>query len=138
LGFYAEQPLPGWSLDPIYYDNARISREHLDEVSKTRPIGLLHASGHILNVNSKALELAGLLRTGIDNPGIPLGDDGLPTGELKGPDVMGLLVAHVGFERDFLDCDETGLINFGKLCVRSGVTTATDLAARIISWWCFP
>ncbi len=127
----AYAPLPGWSLDPIYYDNERVNRGHLDAVSVTRPIGVLHASGHILNVNSKALELAGLLRTGIENPGIPLGDDGLPTGELKGPDVMGLLSAHVGFTRDFLDCDEVGLINFGKLCVRSGVTTATDLAARL-------
>ena len=33
----------------------------------------MHASGHILNVNSAALESAGLLRTGIDHPGIPLG-----------------------------------------------------------------
>ena len=29
-----------------------------------RPIGVLNASGHILNVNSKALELAGLLLPG--------------------------------------------------------------------------
>ncbi len=126
-----DAPLPGWSLDPIYYDNERVTREHLDEVSATRPIGLLHASGHIVNVNSKALELAGLLRTGIDNPGIPLGADGFPTGELKGPEVMALASVHVGFDRDFLSCDETGLVNFGKLCVRSGVTTATDLAARL-------
>ena len=44
---------------------------------------------------------------------------------------MGLLFAHIGFQGDFLDCDETGLVNFGKLCIRSGVTTATDLAARL-------
>jgi len=124
-------PLPGWSLDPIYYDNERVTREHLDQVSSSRPIGLLHASGHILNVNTKALELAGLLKSGIDNPGVPLGLDGLPTGELKGPEVMTLASIHVGFDRDFLSCDEAGLINFGKLCVRSGVTTATDLAARL-------
>lgn len=127
----ADEPLTAWSLDPIYYDNERVSRVQLDQVSATRPIGVLHASCHVLNVNSKALELAGLLRTGIDNPGIPLGDDGLPTGELKGPDVMGLLSIHVGLSKDFLNCDEAGLINFGRLCVRSGVTTVTDLAARL-------
>lgn len=126
-----DAPLTSWSLDPIYYDNERINRGHLDQVSTTRPVGVLHASGHILNVNSKALEIAGLLRTGIDNSGIPLGGDGLPTGELKGPEVMGLAAQHVGFNGGFLDCDEAGLINFGKLCVRSGVTTATDLAARL-------
>jgi len=82
-------------------------------------------------VNSKALELAGMLRPGINHPGVPLGDDGLPTGELKGPDVMTPVSVHVGFDRDMLACDERGLRDFGKLCVRSGVTTVTDLAARL-------
>jgi len=124
-------PLPGWQLDPIYFDNERVSRADLDKVSSTRPIGVLHASGHIMNVNSKALELAGMLKTGINHPGVPLGDDGLPTGELKGPDVMTPVGIHVGFDRDMLACDERGLRDFGKLCVRSGVTTVTDLASRM-------
>lgn len=131
-----DKPLPGWSLDPIYFGKdgeggARVTREDLDKVSTARPIGVMHASGHILNVNSKALELAGLLKPGLNNPGIPLGRDGLPTGELKGPDVMTPVGIHVGFDRDMLACDEGGLIDFGKLCVRAGVTTATDLAARL-------
>ncbi len=126
-----DAPLPAWSLDPIYFDNERVTRQDLDKVSETRPIGVMHASGHILNVNSKALELAGLLKTGIDHPGVPLGEDGLPTGELKGPDVMTPVGVHVGFDRDMLSCDEEGLIDFAKLCVRTGVTTATDLAARL-------
>ena len=124
-------PLPAWSLDPIYFKNERVTREDLDRVSTTRPIGIMHASGHILNVNSKALELAGLLKAGINNPGVPLGRDGLPTGELKGPDVMTPVGIHVGFDRDMLACDEQGIIDFAKLCVRSGVTTATDLAAKL-------
>ena len=126
-----DQPLPGWALDPIYFNNERVTREDLDKVSTSRPVGIMHASGHILNVNSKALELAGLLKTGINNPGVPLGKDGLPTGELKGPDVMTPVGIHVGFDRDMLACDESGLIDFAKLCVRAGVTTATDLAARL-------
>lgn len=127
----ASAPLPGWSLDPIYFGNQRVTRADLDSVSSTRPIGIMHASGHILNVNSKALELAGLLKPGISHPGVPLGDDGLPTGELKGPDVMTPVGIHVGFDRDMLACDEQGLEDFAKLCVRSGVTTATDLAAKL-------
>ncbi|MEM8750541.1 MAG: amidohydrolase [Pseudomonadota bacterium] len=126
-----EAPLPGWSLDPIYFNNQRVTREDLDKVSTTRPIGIMHASGHILNVNSKALEMAGLLKTGINNPAVPLGSDGMPTGELKGPDVMTPVGIHVGFDRDMLACDEQGLIDFARLCVRNGVTTATDLAARL-------
>ena len=126
-----ETPLPGWQIDPIYFNNERVTRADLDLVSKTRPVGVLHASGHIMNVNSKALELAGLLKQGVNHPGVPLGDDGLPTGELKGPDIMTPVGAYVGFDRDMLACDERGLRDFGRLCVRAGVTTVTDLAARM-------
>ncbi|MEM7405212.1 MAG: amidohydrolase [Pseudomonadota bacterium] len=124
-------PIAGWSLDPIYYGERRVSRHDLDAASTERPIGVLHASGHIMNVNSKALELAGLLRSGINHEGVPLGDDGLPTGELKGPDAMMPVGAHVGFDRDVLACDELGLRQFARLCVRQGVTTATDLASLL-------
>lgn len=86
-----------------------------------------------MNVNSRALELAGLLKTGLDHPGIPLGDDGLPTGELKGPETMMPVGPHVGFERSLLDADEEGVRNFAKLCVRTGTTTITDLASRMQS-----
>lgn len=126
-----DAPLSGWSLDPIYMDNKRVSRKDLDIVSTDRPIGVLHASAHILNVNTKALELAGLLKSGIDHPGIPLGADGLPTGELFGPDAMTPVGVHVGFAGSIGDCDEQGLRDFAKLCVRTGVTTVTDLAASL-------
>ena len=127
----ATAPIAGWSLDPIYYGSKRCSRHDLDRVSTTRAIGVLHASGHIMNVNTKALELAGLLRKGVDHPGIPLGEDGLPTGELKGPEAMMPAGPHVGFDRDILACDELGLRYFARLCVRKGVTTAADLASLL-------
>lgn len=127
----AQAPLSGWSLDPIYMDNQRVTRHDLDRVSTTRPIGVLHASGHIMNVNTRALELAGLLKTGVNHEGIPLGNDGLPTGELFGPDTMTPVGPHVGFDRALTDCDERGLVDYAKLCVRAGVTTSTDLAARL-------
>lgn len=126
-----DSPLSGWSVDPIYMNNQRISRQALDQVSQTRPIGVLHASGHILNVNSKGLELAGLLKKGINHPGIPIGNDGYPTGELYGPDAMTPVGIHVGFDRSMTDCDEQGLRDYARLCVRAGVTTCTDLAARL-------
>ena len=84
-----------------------------------------------MNVNTRALELAGLLRKGIDHPGIPLGEDGLPSGELKGPEAMMPAGPHVGFDRDILACDELGLRYFARLCVRKGVTTAADLASLL-------
>ena len=123
--------LSGWGLDPIYMNNQRISRHDLDKVSTTRPIGVLHASGHILNVNTKALEVSGLLKPGVNHDGIPLAEDGLSTGEIYGMDAMSPVGPHVGFDRAMTDCDEQGLRDYAKLCVRAGVTTCTDLAARL-------
>ncbi len=126
-----DAPLAGWALDPIYMNNQRVTRQDLDRVSTTRPIGVLHASGHILNVNTKALELAGLLKPGINHQGIPLAKDGLSTGEIYGMEAMAPVGPHVGFDRAMTDCDEQGLRDYAKLCVRAGVTTCTDLAARL-------
>lgn len=124
-------PVTGWGFDPIYFGARRCNRQDLDRVSTTRPVGVMHASGHILNVNTAALERAGLLRAGIAHPGIPLGPDGLPTGELKGPEAMAPALGMVGLDRSFLSGDARGIRDFGKLCVRAGVTTATDLAATL-------
>jgi predicted amidohydrolase YtcJ len=127
-----EGPVVGWGFDPIYFGSRRCTRADLDRVSSTRPVGVLHASGHILNVNTVALQAAGFLRAGIDHPAFPLGVDGLPTGELKGPEAMLPALDHVGLNRSFLSGDEFGIRAFGRLAVRAGVTTATDLAATLL------
>ena len=128
---HPDTPLVGWGLDPIYFGNQRCSRADLDQVSRTRPIGVAHASLHILNVNSAALQAAGWLRPGIDHPGVPLGADGLPTGEMKGPEAMGAVADRVGLDRAALAGDEDAVRRFARLCVRQGVTTATDLASPL-------
>ena len=125
------QPLVGWGFDPIYFGSRRCTRQDLDRVSQTRPITIAHASLHILNVNSAALKLADWLRPGIEHPGILLGTDGLPTGELKGPEAMTPVGNRAGFDRMIMAGDEQGLRAFAKLCVRKGVTTATDLASPL-------
>ena len=128
----AQGPILGWGLDPIYFGAQRVSRHDLDRVSSTRAVGVLHASGHILNVNTVALREAGYLCEGLDHPGIPVGPDGLPTGELKGPDAMMPAFDKVGLSRSFLSGDEFGIRAFAKLAVRAGVTTSTDLAASLL------
>jgi predicted amidohydrolase YtcJ len=126
-----QAPVIGWGFDPIYFRDRRCTREDLDHVGTTRPVGVLHASGHILNVNSEVLRRAGLLREGIDHPAFTLGPDGLPSGELKGPEAMGPAMSVLGLSRSFLSADEQGMRDFARLCVRAGVTTATDLAASL-------
>ncbi len=127
-----EGPILGWGFDPIYFGTRRMSRADLDRVSDTRAVGMLHASFHILNVNSVALQGAQFLRPGMDHPGIPLAEDGLPTGELKGPDAMMPANPQVGLDRSLLSGDEFAIRAYGKLAVRAGVTTATDLAATLL------
>ena len=128
-----DEPLViGWGLDPIYMDNVRVTREDLDRACTDRPVVIMHASGHIMNMNSAALEKAGLLKPGMNHPGIPLGGDGLPMGELRGPEIMGPAGAKVGFDRGkAIEGSSEGLISYARRCVRAGVTTATDLARAL-------
>ena len=50
----AESPLAGWSIDPIYFPEKRITREDLDRVSSTRPIGIMPVSYTHLTLPTKA------------------------------------------------------------------------------------
>jgi len=121
------QPLTAWAYDGIFLKDS-ITRKDLDAISTTRPIGVLHISGHVVYVNSKALELAGMLRKDIDHPGIAMDDEGLPAGEIKGLDVAVPLNVHIGLNRLEMVASEKGLRDFSRLCVRHGVTTAGDFA----------
>lgn len=125
------EPLVGWGFDPIYFRDRRCTREDLDKISTTRIIAVMHASGHIINTNSAGLKAVDWLREGVEHPGIPLGADGLPTGELKGPEAMTPILGKTPLDRGFLGADVDGLHRFGRLCVRRGVTTATDLASPL-------
>jgi predicted amidohydrolase YtcJ len=119
-------PLVGWGFDPIYFPGARrCVREDLDAVTTARPVLLLHSNGHLITASTSALAVADYLRPGIDHPGVPLGADGLPTGELKGPEAMTPVLQKHGVDR--YEGDEAAALAFSKLCVRAGVTTATDL-----------
>lgn len=127
----ADEPLIAWGFDPIYFNDRRCTRADLDRISETRIIAIMHASGHIINTNSAGLKVIDWLRTGVEHPGIPLGSDGIPTGELKGPEAMTPILGKTPLNRGFLGADVDGLHRFGRLCVRRGVTTATDLASPL-------
>ena len=123
------EPVIGWGFDPIYFGGRRCTRGDLDRVGHAGGVGVLHASAHIFNVDSTVLQRSGFLREGIDHPAFPLGADGVPTGELKGPEAMLPAMAAIGHPGSLLASDEAGVRDFARLCVRAGVTTATDLAA---------
>lgn len=115
------------------YDNAQLAelrhpvREDLDAVSTELPIVLVHQSGHIISVNSKALEIGGITAE-TKNPagGVIQRQDGgqEPNGVLEETAAFPLLLkllGRVGAE------GSTAFIKAGTdLWARFGYTTAQD------------
>ena len=75
-----DAPLFAWGFDPIYYKSERMSVKHLDSVSTSRIIIIMHASGHLINVNSPVLERAGI-DASTEVQGVFKDMGGNPTGE---------------------------------------------------------
>lgn len=120
------EPLYAWGLDPIYFGGERMTYEHLDEVSAERPIVVMHASCHLMNVNSKVMALAGIdADTPVD--GIPKNSAGRPTGELQEPAAMFLAMDVTNPDFKTIGGRTDAIWNFGRVAQLAGVTTATDL-----------
>ncbi len=124
-----DEALLAWGFDPIFFGGERVTRAQLDEVSGTRPILLMHASGHILDANSALLAAAGI-DAGTDVEGVIKGADGEPTGELQemAPMYMAFKVAGAGL---FDPPTVHTLRRFAQQAVNAGVTTASDLYATL-------
>ncbi|KDC38173.1 amidohydrolase family protein [Bordetella bronchiseptica MBORD678] len=123
----AQAPLLAWGFDPIHFGGQRMTTCHLDQVSKTRRIVVLHASVHLLNVNTAMLRQADI-HAGLRIDGIVRAADGTPTGELQEFAAMFMVFKHIG--NVFFDAgqSEEGIRNFAKIAQQAGVTTATDLS----------
>lgn len=124
------EPLLAWGFDPIYFGGERMTVEHLDRVSRTRPIVITHANGHLMNVNSAMLRDAGIsAETGIE--GVVRFGNGEPTGELQEPAALFLVIRRVGKVSMLGPVDESGVRAFASIARLQGVTTATDLVNRL-------
>lgn len=125
-----EVPLLCWGFDPIYFGGERMTVEHLDRASGKRPIVVAHSNGHVMNVNSIMLRLAGITReTEVD--GVMKFANGEPNGELQEPAAMFLVVRKVGSAGLMVPMDDAGMRNFALIATMQGVTTATDLVNRL-------
>ncbi len=122
-----ETVLLAWGFDPLLL-GVSLTRADLDKVSDSQPIVVWHASGHIIVANTVAMQKANMFPPRIAHPGIPLGDDGLPIGELRGIETMVPTAMALGILNRFMSRDGSGARPFSRMCVRAGVTTATDLA----------
>lgn len=126
-----DEPLIAWGLDPIYYPGERLVAAHLDRVSTTRPIFVMHASFHLATVNSALMRAAGIDR---DTPGdgVPRDAHGDPIGELREPAAMALAGAPMLRFFTAMHQPET-FARLGRLARRAGVTTVTDLGSAAVT-----
>ncbi|MBT4591487.1 MAG: amidohydrolase [Porticoccaceae bacterium] len=123
-----------WIVGMGYDDSLLAEKRHptisdLDKVSTSHPILLIHVSGHLSAVNSKALEIAGINENTPNPPGgviRRLGDSQKPNGVLE--ETAGFAI------QSFLPSAENGneLIHGGLLdYARYGITTAQDGASSL-------
>ena len=120
--------ITAWGFDPIYFGGRRMNLADLDAVSRERPVVITHASIHIMNVNSRAMELAGLDQA-TDLDGLVRGLQGELTGELLGPEAMGHIRRRVVADAFSRKLDGDAMRRFGDIARMAGVTTATDLVS---------
>lgn len=119
------EPLLAWGFDPIFFGAERMSLEHLDRVSATRPVVVLHASHHLLNVNTAALRAAGIDRD-TEVEGVARFANGEPNGELQEFAAMFPVLRVIGNGFRVAGTSEPGLRLFGQLAQGAGVTTSAD------------
>ncbi|MFC4352858.1 amidohydrolase [Fodinicurvata halophila] len=121
-----DTPLTAWGLDPVFFEGRRMVAADLDRVSTTRPIFILHANVHVLNVNSLVLEKAGITADS-SVEGVMTGEDGKPNGELQ--EFAAMFLAQQPFNVDYFArvSQADALRDFGRMAVLTGTTTATDL-----------
>ena len=125
-----DQPLVGWGLDPIFLQDERLSRKHLDQISETRPIAVLFSNFHLMCVNSKTLELVGYSNE-TNAEGVIKDDAGHPTGELQEMAAMFPVMRRLGIDFRSLSQTEPAIRSYAKVCQRAGVTTVTDLFSTL-------
>ena len=131
-----DEQLIVWGFDPIYFEGEgegegeRLAAKHLDRVSRTRPIFLFHASGHLATVNTALMEREGFAE-GAEVEGLPRGADGRPLGELQEPAAMSLArTAFVSFMRGMQSPE--AIARMGEEARFAGLTTMTELGTAAL------
>lgn len=123
--------LRAWGLDPIYFPGERLVAEHLDRVSTTRSIFVMHASLHLATVNTVLMEREGITADTLAD-GVPKDGSGNPIGELQEPAAIRLAGdAFTGFFQPLMAPE--GITAYGRLARNAGVTTLADLGSGPIA-----
>jgi len=116
--------LLGWGFDAVYLEGRQLLAPDLDDVTRTRPIFVMHASAHVASVNTAALE-QGDVASHTSVVGVETDRSGRPNGELREPAAMSLVP---GLAQIFGGADPTiTLHRFASEAANAGCTTVVDL-----------
>ncbi|MGE0881085.1 MAG: amidohydrolase [Acidimicrobiia bacterium] len=119
--------LMAWGFDAIYFGGERLVAKHLDRVSTTRPIYVLHASGHVATVNTALIRLRKIDES-TAVVGVVTDENGYPNGELQEPAAMSLAGV---FEKFMASTDDRATLRaFAAEAANAGCTTVVDLLQR--------
>lgn len=124
------QHLVGWGFDPIYFGSERMTVQDLDKIPGEEAVVIMHASMHLMNINTRALEMAGIDRD-TDIEGVVKFANGEPTGELQEFAAMFPVTRLIGNPFRTLGQSRQCLTMFGQVAQSAGVTTATDLVNEL-------
>ncbi|MER8895543.1 amidohydrolase [Mesorhizobium sp. M0676] len=93
--------LVGQGVDYTVLGDERVTRHHLDAILPDRPFCMAAPDHHTMWANTKALEMAGILKGRTLGPGneIVMGDDGLAAGELREGEAFGPVLDLAGESR---------------------------------------
>lgn len=145
----------GWDQELL---GALPSRRHLDAVAPHHPVMLTRTCGHIVVVNSKALEAAGISRSTPDPPGgvIDRDESGEPTGILR---ETAIALVRQRMPQPHVQEVAEALVAAGQHAVAAGLTSvhsndnipnagpdfileayrrAFEMGFRLRVWWDFP
>jgi hypothetical protein len=118
--------------DPIHFRGERVTRQHLDQVSTTRPILLFHASLHLATANTAMLARHDITAA-TPTVGVAKGPDGQPNGELHELPAMALATSAVQRLLAVMTSDDS-IWNLGRMASRVGVTSVGDLASNALQF----
>ncbi len=120
-----------------YHDliHGELTRRDLDAITTARPLIIWHYSAHDFYLNSAALKWAGIDASLHDlYEGIPLGEDGEPTGRIY-EDALPVLYETIGRELLGPFALGRGQKAFSELLRKGGVTTVAEMGYGIFTFF---
>jgi predicted amidohydrolase YtcJ len=109
---------------------AMLTTRELDQISSTRPIFILNASGHLAYMNSAVLQLAGINKDTPNPPGAEYFryEDGAPNGAMTQKAYLPIILSNEKVKQSFVEGSVDSGIRVGDEAASLGITTLCDMA----------